>query len=734
MAQSGSGRAKGLRLGVGVAGLIAAALVIGPAVAQQGESRPVAAPAPFETAPFEGYIEGVVTSANGPEAGVWVIAETTELRTPFIKIVVTDDQGRYVLPELPDATYQVWVRGYGLVDSERVEGRPGDTNLALTAVVAATPAEAAQVYPGEYWYSLLELPAAEEFANPAENGISPGMESLGEWVWHQKSACNFCHQLGNEITRTTGHMDHLNLGDSQAVWRYRTTLGVRGDGMAAAFLTFGADRAAQMFADWTDRIAAGEVPEAPERPSGAERNVVVTLWDWGVDTSFMHDEVATDKRNPTVNANGPIYAVSAGHGKLVVLDPNINDTWEIAIPTREDAREVNSRFPPPIQPSNFWGMQHLWGLENPADPHNPMIDQQGRVWMTSKIRNQNPAWCGEGSDNTFAQYYPLTRSNRQASYYDPETGEFTLIDTCYATHHLQFDNDADNTLYFNELLGPVVGWINTRVFDETGDEQLAQGWCPQIIDTNGDGVITKPWNAANAETMDPALDTEVRYNLYAVIPSPVDDSVWGASERFPGYIVRVDPGDNAPETCIAELYKVPEGGLNPRGIDIDTNGVVWTGLAASSHAASFDRRKCATTTGPNALEGTQCPEGWTLYQTPGPKFQNSEIPADFFYYNWVDQHNTSGLGENTPFVTGSNSDALIALNPETEEWTYLRVPYPLGFYQRGMDGRIDDPDAGWKGRALYANYGTHLPWHTEGGKGELGKLVKFQIRPDPLAR
>ncbi|HEU4688866.1 MAG TPA: hypothetical protein VFS23_10920 [Vicinamibacterales bacterium] len=74
------------------------------------------------------------------------------------------------------------------------------------------------------------------------------------------------------------------------------------------------------------------------------------------------------------------------------------------------------------------------------------------------------------------------------------------------------------------------------------------------------------------------------------------------------------------------------------------------------------------------------------------------------------------------------------LDPESGEWTTLRVPYPLGFYHRGLDGRIDDPSAGWKGRGLWANYGTHLIWHTEGGKGTVGKAVQFQIRPDPLAR
>jgi hypothetical protein len=92
------------------------------------------------------------------------------------------------------------------------------------------------------------------------------------------------------------------------------------------------------------------------------------------------------------------------------------------------------------------------------------------------------------------------------------------------------------------------------------------------------------------------------------------------------------------------------------------------------------------------------------------------------------------LGQNTPFLTGSDSDSLIGLNPATGKWTYFTIPYPLGFYARGMDGRVDDANAGWKGRALYSNYGTHFVWQIEGGKGTKGKIVKFQVRPDPLAR
>src|SRR5690348_17724802 len=105
---------------------------------------------------------GVVTSAKGPEAGVWVIAETTDLPTRYIKIVVTDDRGRYVLPDLPKANYSVWVRGYGLVDSAKVQAAPGKA-LNLTATPAPDAKAAAEYYPAIYWYSMLEIPPASEF-------------------------------------------------------------------------------------------------------------------------------------------------------------------------------------------------------------------------------------------------------------------------------------------------------------------------------------------------------------------------------------------------------------------------------------------------------------------------------------------------------------------------------------------------------------------------------------------
>ena len=196
---------------------------------------------------------------------------------------------------------------------------------------------------------------------------------------------------------------------------------------------------------------------------------------------------------------------------------------------------------------------------------------------------------------------------------------------------------------------------------------------------------------------------------------------------------------------MTELYEVPsvldpnvlpeKRGFGSRGIDIDRDGVIWTALSGSSHLASFDRRKCAVHNGPATVEGRHCVEGWTLYPTPGPEIAGTDPPvrADYHYYNWVDQWDTLGLGRDVPIATGSNSDSLLALDPDTGEWTVLRVPYPQGFFTRGLDGRIDDPDAGWKGRGVWAAYGAAATWHIEGGVGVKPGMLKFQVRPHPLA-
>jgi hypothetical protein len=300
-----------------------------------------------------------------------------------------------------------------------------------------------------------------------------------------------------------------------------------------------------------------------------------------------------------------------------------------------------------------------------------------------------------------------------------------------------FAEDANHTLWTSGG-GQVIGWLNTKMFDETGDEAASQGWTAVVIDTNGNGkrdAYVEP-----DQKQDPAKDT--RYGggaFYAVSPAP-DGSIWGSVLGFPGAVIRLDPGAHPPETALAEVYEppmtdavTPAQGFSPRGMDIDRNGVVWAAMA-SGHMASFDRRKCkGPLNGPKAT-GQQCPEGWTFYTEPLPQMQGvSETgSAEASYYTWVDQFDTLGLGANTPIDTGNGSEGLLAL--KDGRWVVLRVPYPLGFYTKWMDGRIDDRSAGWKGRGLWATISTRTPFHMETGKGTTSKVMHFQLRPDPLAK
>ena len=212
-------------------------------------------------------IGGVVSSSKGPEAGVWVIAETTELATKMAKIVVTDERGRYVIPGLPKANYNVWVRGYGLVDSPHVRAVPGK-GLNLTAVIARTPAMAAEYYPAGYWFSLLKVPDKNEFpgTGPDGNGIATNIKSQAEWIRHLKSGtCLACHQLGNKATREIPEA----LGrfpNGAAAWDRRVESGQAGGAMSGGLNQMGRKRAVAVFGDWTDRIAKGELPPTPPRP------------------------------------------------------------------------------------------------------------------------------------------------------------------------------------------------------------------------------------------------------------------------------------------------------------------------------------------------------------------------------------------------------------------------------------------------------------------------------------
>jgi len=669
-------------------------------------------------------IGGVVAGPHGPEAGVWVIAETHDLPTRYAKIVVTDDQGRYVVPDLPKAKYQIWVRGYGLTDSAKVEAVPGK-HLNLTAVAAPNDAAAAKYYPAIYWFSMLKIPDKDQFGG---NGDIPKGLTQVDWLTALKNqACVGCHQLGQLATRTIP----AAFGSGAEGWETRVQAGQASPLMVNVLAGKFAGVPFKYLGDWTDRVAKGDLPFAkPPRPQGVERNIVITEWDWSNDKQYLHDLISSDKRNPTVDAYSSLYgSPEYATDHLPVLDPKTAKVTYITPPEGADVPEAfgpgHAAIEKPLAASAYWGMEQIWDTK--FDNHNDMFDSQGRVWMTGTNHAPGtPAFCRKGSDNPYAKAFPLDSNERQLAMYDPKTKKFTFIDTCFGTHHLQFGFDKDNILWTSGG-GPVAGWLDTKVFDETGDAEKAQGWAPFVLDTTGNGKLddyTQP-----GQPMDPNKDMRVAGSgSYAVMPNPADGSVWYTWNVFAGRsgIIRFDP-----KTKLSEVYYIPMPGFGPRGGDIDSKGVVWVSLA-SGHLGSFDRSKCkGPLNGPTAT-GDHCPEGWTFYQYPGPGFQGiGDNSAEASYYTWVDQHNAVGLGNDVPISTADENDGYAAL--VDGKMVMLRIPYPISFYTKGLDARIDDPNGGWKARGLWGSEGDRTPWLKEGGKGMTPMAVHIQVRPDPLA-
>jgi len=455
---------------------------------------------------------GVVTSAGGPEAGVWVIAETTDLPTKYAKIVVTDDRGRYLIPDLPKASYSVWVRGYGLVDSPKTKAAPGAT-VNLKAVPAPSANAAAQYYPPVYWYSMLKIPDKSEF--PIGK-----VQHQGEWLNIMKSnACIACHALGTLGTRTIPKdFAHMKSADA---WARRVQSGQALTQMARDTSRIGNPRVFELWADWTDRVAAGELPFAtPPRPQGIERNLVLTTWDWSRNTAYMHDLIGTDRRNPTLFPNGKLYGAPEDSTDYVpILDPKTHQVSEILHPVR-DPKTPSSKTSP-MQPSPYWGPNPIW--DSKASIHNPMMDERGRVWFTARVRHpDNPDFCKKGSSHPSAKAFPINRAGRHLSMYDPASGKWTLISTCFATHHLVFAEDANHTIWTSASGGGAgaIGWLNRKLYEESGDEARAQGWTPYILDTNGNGKrdeYTEP-----NQPLDPAKDRRAAINIYVVAVNPVD--------------------------------------------------------------------------------------------------------------------------------------------------------------------------------------------------------------------
>ena len=341
---------------------------------------------------------------SGPEAGVWVIAETTELPTKFAKIVVTDDQGRFVIPDLPPkVNYEVWVRGYGLVDSPKLRAKPGQL-LNLTAVPAPNEASAAHYYPAIYWFTLLKIPPAKDF------GGTHGYPE-GNHTGYLASAHEQCRLRRLPSARPGSHPHHSGrvrrIQTGEEAWMRRVSSGQTGEWMVNRLAGQLGSVPFKYFGDWTDRIAKGELPRTkPPRPSGIERNVVISSWEWATEKHFVHDLISSDRRNPTVNAYGPLYGSNEySSDDMPILDPKTSTVTFFKMPVADP--NMPEMLGPPLHPnatlkpigaSAYWGEEKIWSQR--ANNHNGMFDGKGRVWFAAAVRGiENPDFCKKGSDH-----------------------------------------------------------------------------------------------------------------------------------------------------------------------------------------------------------------------------------------------------------------------------------------------------------------------------------------------
>src|SRR6266446_4772548 len=279
-------------------------------------------------------IGGVVTGKNGPEAGVWVIAETTDLGTRFAKIVVTDDHGRYVIPDLPQATYNVWVRGYGLVDSPKVKTTRGQI-VNLTAVAAPSAAAAADYFPAIYWFAMLKIPDKSLFpgTGPDGNGMPVAFRSQEQWLNAvQLNGCGNCHQLGDKATREFPAALEASKSSSIDAWTRRLQSGPGGGTMVRTIGTLNTSDGGhtRRLAEWTDRIRAGEL--------------------------------STDD--------------------LPILDPVKITKTTMKVPVRDQDAPSSALGNPVVAPSPYFGTEQVW--DSRVNAHNPMLDQDGRVYYTAQ--------------------------------------------------------------------------------------------------------------------------------------------------------------------------------------------------------------------------------------------------------------------------------------------------------------------------------------------------------------
>ena len=442
-----------------------------------------------------------------------VIAETTELPTRFARIVVTDDQGRYVIPDLPSANYQVWVRGYGLVDSPKVRAKPGQ-QLNLTAVPAPDERAAAHYYPAIYWYAMMKLPPEKDFG-----GSTDIPKNITRDTWRQRMGnvdCIGCHQLGQESTRTVpAQFGEFKTGAE--AWTRRVASGQTGEFMMNHCRT-ARQRAVQVFRRLDrprrqGRAAQEQAAAAAGRRTQHRRHVVGV----GHREAVYPRPDLLDRRNPTVNAYGPLYgSPEYSSDDMPILDPKTHKATFFKMPVADPNAPIVRASVPCLGRREADPALRLLGrrenLSQRANNHNGMFEAgpggSPRPCVGSKIQ-----LSAKGIGPSLGQGVPARPLRAPSVDARSQDDEVQLH-----RHLLRHSPSAVRLRRRRHALalgtGPVAGWVNTKTWDETGDAAKAQGWAPFVLDTNGNGKVDE-W----AEPDQPA-DAGKDKRIAGSVPTP----------------------------------------------------------------------------------------------------------------------------------------------------------------------------------------------------------------------
>ena len=516
---------------------------------------------------------------------------------------------------------------------------------------------------------------------------------------------------------------------------------------------FGRERGLKMFADWTDRIAAGEVPPAPPRPAASSATSSSPCGTGPTSTRSCTTRSRPTSATRALNADGPIYGVDSARQRLSCRRSGRTHVRRSAQDSDarrsgDDALELRRRKIPSRLATS--ASKPVVGRTRPI-PHNPMMDAKGRVWITSPIRDrQNPAWCKDGVGQQVRAVLPARTVGRQARLLRPEDRAVHADRHLLRTHHLQFAEDANDTLYFSGGGARRSAGSTRRCTTQTGTSRPRRAGARRCSTptatarspsrgTSRRGTGRGRRRRRKPAKFDPKLDTRVPIGD-STASSPIRSTTRsGASTddvsraSFPAS----SRGNNPPQTCITRARTtVPkELGYRTRGIDVDRNGVIWTALAGSSQLASFDRTQVQGAERPaharrpalqgrlDVLSACRARRSRARRSAPTSTITTGSISST-----------RSGLGENMPIANGSSSDSLLAFMPDNEA---------VGDDARPVS-RWASTAAGWTaastirtpvGRAAGSTRPmAPTPLAHRGRPREPGNLVKFQIRPDPLAR